>query len=377
MMRTALCRAGVVALALGVSVLVVAASVSSSASARTGDVERGIAPATVHRLVLPEPRRAATGRDWSDLDVAPGEAPSADFPWGTVVVAEATAWEPTPSVTEWDLARAVLVRSVALPLSAAFCDLQMVRAGRAFHLVASEGRGGRVVYVRLGEHLDIEVLDGIGSGERPRVATDGTLVAVLWSGRRDRALDDPGWQLVTFDGAGRLGEGRVTRGDDSTFLVGDPLAVARGRVFVLATDGTGPRVVVLARDARPEAVRVLSWTPDDGRLFAAADRVYFTDDCRTMEIAGPTSAPPSPALGSPLPGRPLGVRACVAFEAASDAAGRLVTTEGDVRDAAFRVESHPMTPDGIVMRALWIHGAPAWLVAGGPGGRASLAWIGP
>jgi hypothetical protein len=333
----------------------------------------------VHRIALPGPRPAATGRDWSHLDAVAGDPPSAQHPRGTVIVAEAIDVEPSPSITERDLAGGDLVRSVPLPLSSAFSDLRIVRAGDALHLLAAEGRGGRIVYVRLGEHLEIERLETIGRGEPPRVATDGALVAVLWAGARAPPWADVGWQLLTLDGAGeRLGESRLARTGESTFLFGDPLAVAAGRVVALVPRGAALDVVELGPDARPRRTLAVPWSPDDARLFATGDRVYFTDDCRYLEVSGPElDDTPPPALASPplsLPGRPVGARSCVAFEAAADDSGSLVTTEGDVRDAALRAVRHFATPEGIVMRALWIYGSPALLVAGGPGGRASLLW---
>jgi hypothetical protein len=348
--------------------LLVAGGVPGSAVADDGRLG-------AHRLVLPEPRRAASGRDWADIDAAPGAPPTAAHRHGTVVVAEAMALEPSPSVTELDLADGTLVRSAALPLSAAFCELRIVRAGDTFHVVAAEGRGGRVVHVRLGRELAIESVETVGTGERPRLATDGAIVSMLWSGARDRASETSGWQLLTFDANGaRLGEVRLPRAADSTYLFGHPLAVVGGHVFVALPGGSGPRVVQLSADARPERVHAIPWSADDGRLFVVGGSLHFTDNCRTVRVVD-LSAPDAP-MGepTPLPGRPAGARACVAFEAATDASGSILTTTGELFDARFQSLRSFARPEGLVMRALWVHGVPALVVAGGPGGRASIEW---
>jgi hypothetical protein len=330
---------------------------------------------TVHRLALPEGRRAATGRDWAAIDAAPGEPPSAAHRYGTVVVAEAMAPEPSPSVTEWDLADGAMVRSAALPLSAAFCELRVVRAGDAFHVVAAEGRSGHVVYVRLGRELEIRSVQTIGAGERPRLETDGAIVAMLWAGTRERGGESAGWQLLTFDGGGaRLGEARLLRAGDSTYLFGRPLVVAAGRVFVVLPGGGRLRVAQFAPDGKPEQVRPIPWAADDGRLFAIGDRVFFTDDCRSIEVvdlASPGAPDAEPRL---LPGRPAAGRVCVAFEAAADGSGRLVTTAGELLDTQLQPLGRFVHPEGLVMRALWLHGLPAVVIVGGPGGRASVVW---
>jgi hypothetical protein len=341
--------------------------------ARAGGAPRE--PPRVYRMPLPELKHAATGRDWADLDAAPAAPPSALHPRGTVVVAQAIAFEPSPSVTEWDVADGSLVRSAPLPLPASFCELRIVRARDSFHRVAAEGREGRVVHLRLGPALDVARVDPLGIGERPRLATDGSLVAVLWVGPRSGDEQKASWELLTYDAAGeRLGEARLGTVTESTFLYGNPLAVAGRRVFVLVPDGSRLRVEPFAFDARgcTEPAQTIPWSPDDGRLFAAGDRVYFTDDCRVVEVA---PRPPGPAPDALLlPGAFDGARACTAFEATADGFGRFVTTAGDVVDARLRVARHFADPAGIVVRALWLGGGPALIVAGGAGGRASIVW---
>jgi hypothetical protein len=336
-------------------------------------------PPTVRRVVLPEPRRSASGRDWADIDAAAGEPPSAAHPYGTVVVAEAIALEPSPSVTEWDIADGTLVRSAALPLSAAFCDLRIVRAGDTFHVVATEERNGQVDYVRLGRQLELEGVEALGAGERPRIATDGSVVAILWSGTREHVPERSGWQLLAFDALGepiasRFGGSRLLAANESTYLLGNPLAVAAGRVFVLLPDTVGPRVLQISPDGMLQGVHTIPGSSDDGRLFVVGDRVYFTDDCRAFPVVDARGLEPPRASPIPLPGRPKGARACTAFETAPDVSGRLLTTAGEVLDTHWRLLHRFVKPEGLVMRALWLHGHPAVLVAGGPGGRASVEW---
>lgn len=360
--------ASVVLRGLFVVVLLAAGMTPASAVADDGRLR-------THRLVLPEPRKAASGRDWADIDAAPGEPPTAAHRNGTVVVAEAMALEPSPAVTELDLSDGALVRSAALPLSAAFCELRIVRAGDTFHVVAAEGRGGRVVHVRLGRELAIESVETVGTGERPRLETDGAVVSMLWSGARERGSETSGWQLLTFEASGaRLGEVRLPRATDSTYLFGHPLAVVGGQVFVVLPGGSGPRVAQLSADAKPERVHAIPWSADDGRLFVVGDSLYFTDNCRCIRVFD-GSAPDAPMRDpTSLPGRPVGARTCMAFEAASDASGRILTTAGELFDAQFSSLRSFVRPEGLVMRALWVHGVPAWVVAGGPGGRASIEW---
>jgi hypothetical protein len=331
-------------------------------------------PSSVHRVALPEPRVSPSGRDWGDVDAAPGEGPGVAHPRGTVVVAEAIGVEPSPSVTEWDLASGALVRSAPLPLSAAFADLRIVRAGDAYHVVASAGPGGDVVHARLGRGLDVRAVDRLGAGERARIATDGAVVAVLWSGTHARSEEPPGWQLATFDATGERGSvARVADTLDSTFAYGDPLVVAGRKIFVLLSD-RGARVARFDAAGKPEGGRPLSWTPDDGRLFRSGARVLFTDDCTVVEI---WPGDRFDADRASLPGRRADARACPAFQASGDGDGRLVTTAGDVLSANLRIERHIAVPDGLATRALWVGPCPALVVVGAEGGRASVLWAEP
>src|SRR5207237_2267601 len=108
------------------------------------------------------------GRDWGEVDAAPGEEPSVEHPRGTIVVAEAIAREPSPSVTEWDLASGAWIRSAPLPLPAAFADLRVVRAGGGYQVTASAGPMLDIVHLRLGRGLDARAVEHLGVGERPR-----------------------------------------------------------------------------------------------------------------------------------------------------------------------------------------------------------------
>jgi hypothetical protein len=287
-------------------------------------------------------------------------------------VAEANAYEPSPSVTEWDLAVGALVRSAPLPLPAAFGDLRIVRARGAYHVIASSESTGAIVHARLGPDLGAGEVERIGTGERPRVATDGAVIAVLWTDRGEGAPAEPGWHLKTFEAAGARGATvRIGESVDSTFLYGEPLAVSGGNVFVLVSRAGGVRVARFDAAGNAAGDRLLSWTPDDGRLFRSGGRVLFTDDCTFVEIWPDDRFDEDRA---PLPGRVRRSRACPAFQAAGDEAGRLVTTEGDVLSTDFRIRRHVALPEGAVTRALWVGRCPAFLVVGGAGGRASVLW---
>lgn len=327
----------------------------------------------MHRMPLPDPKRVSVGRDWANVDAVAGDAPSPEHPRGTVVVAQAIAQEPSPSVTEWDVASGSLVRSAPLPWPAAFADVRLVRAGDSFHVVGAEPRGGQIAYARLSRALGVERIEPLGRGERPRIATDGSIVAVLWSGTWVRAPGEArGWQLVTLDARGDpLAHVCLVRTSVSTAVYGEPMTVAGGRVFVLLPDGPAPRFVQLGADARVERSRSLSFGPLDGRFFVSSERVFFTDNCTYVELWPVDGG--DVERGS-LPRRREGARSCTPFGAAADASGRLVTTEGDVLSADFEVERHFADPLGVVTRALWIEGQPALVVVGAAGGRASFVW---
>jgi hypothetical protein len=254
----------------------------------------------------------------------------------------------------------------------------MVRVGDGFEVVASAGVGGSIVSIRTNRAFLVERVVTLGTGERARLATDGTLVAVLWSGVRvwqeaPGMESSAGWQLALLDarGASRVAT-RLWRTATSTFVYGDPLAVAEGHVFVVVPDASLPHVLQLNADGRVERSRTLSWSPEDGGLFVSGGRVLFTDNCSFVEVWPTDRADEDRA---PLPDRPAGARACAAFKAAAGGpSGRLLTVEGTLLAADLSRDRRIIDPGGPVAGALWIDREPALLVAGRPAGHASLLW---
>jgi hypothetical protein len=323
-----------------------------------------------HRLALPDARPlAGVGKGvWADVDVIPGQAPGSAHPQGTVLVAQATADDPSPAITEWDLATGSIVRSAVLPLPATQADLRLVRAGGRLHAFASRAPDGRIFYVRLDAALRIEHVAAWGKGERPRVATDGHAMAVLWSGSRAGTPSDRGWQLEIIDALGRPSwTATVARRGGSTFAFGNPLAFVDGRAFVLLAEQAVPNVVAFSPDGHERQVSALPFRPDDGRLFASQGHVFFTDGCRVMDLAGGSFVR--------APNRDEGVHHCAAFDAVADAEGRLVTATGDVRSATMALLARFADPvDAAERRPLWCFGRPARLVVERLRGRVWLDW---
>ncbi len=334
----------------------------------------------VRRVALPDARPVPEG-PWGDIDAVEGTPPGLEHPRGTVIVAQASAEEPSPAVTEWDVATGGLVRSAVLPWPATEADLRIARTGNALHVVAARGSAGSLVYARLTSRLQIEQVETLGAGERARMATDGHVVAILWSGTREGDASEGGtrgWQLITLDAFGRrLGAMSLLRTNVSTFIYGQPLAVVDGNVFVLLPNGALPTLLRLGPDLGVRAVQSLPWSPDDARLMASDGRVLFTDDCAVLQLWPERSL--APAFAERLPGRaPLG-RSCPAFDAVADGSGRYVTSQGDVLSADLRVKRHFSgagdMPDAFGMRPLWLFGRPALLGVDRNAGRAWLAWM--
>jgi len=323
-----------------------------------------------HRLVLPDARPlGGVGRGvWADVDAIPGQAPGPGHPQGTVLVAQATGHDPSPAITEWDLATGSMVRSTVLPLPAAQADLRLVRAGGRLHAFASRAPDGPIFYARFDASLRLEHVEPWGSGERPRVATDGDAVAVLWSGARARAPGDRGWQLEVIDALGQPAWAAVvSRTSGSTFAAGDPLAFTGGRTFVLLASQTVPVVVAFSADGRERQVSGLPFRPEDGRLLASRGQVFLTDGCRLANLAD--------ASDVRVPNRREGERHCPSFDAVADGEGRWVTAAGEVWSPSMALVARFADPvDAVERRPFWCFGRPARLVVDRFRGRVWLDW---
>ncbi len=344
-----------------------------------GASARAAAPADgarAHRILLPD-ARPLDGGQWADVDALAGQPPGPAHPAGTVIVAQASAQEPSPTVTEWDLASGSVVRGAALPLPASQADLRIVRAGGALHVFASRAPRGPIVYARLDESLRIERVEPLGFGERPRVATDGNVIAALWEGTAAAGSRDPGWRLILVDARGHpLWTARLARTDLSTYYFGNPLALVAGHVFALLPDRPELSIVEFSADGREQHVSALPYDSDDGRLFVTAGGLFFTDGCTATPLWSQDGS--STGVSAPLPGRVARSdrgRSCPAFEAVSDERGWLVTASGDVRAPSMALEAHFADPgDGAERRPLWVFGIAALLVIEREHGHVRLDW---
>jgi hypothetical protein len=323
-----------------------------------------------HRMLLPDarPLPGVGGGVWAEVDAIPGQAPGPGHPQGTVLVAQATAHDPSPAVTEWDLATGSILQSAVLPLPAAEADLRLVRAGGRLHAFASRAPDGPIFHARLDASLRIEHVDRWGRGERPRIATDGDAIAVLWSGTREGAGGERGWRLEVIDALGSSAWGAVVaRTSGSTFAFGDPLAFVGGSVFVLLASQAVPAVVAFSPGGRERRVSALPFRPDDGRLLASRGNVFFTDGCRVTDLAD--------GSGLRVPDRPEGARRCAAFDAAADAGGCWATAAGDVRSPSMAFVARFADPvDAVERRPFWHFGRPARLVVERLRGHVWLDW---
>jgi hypothetical protein len=323
-----------------------------------------------HRLALPDARPLyGAGRGvWADVDAIPGDAPSSDHPQGTVLVAQATEDDPSPAITEWDLATGSIVRSAVLPLPAEQADLRIVRAGNRFHAFASRAPDGPIFYARFDASLHLEHVELWGTGERPRVATDGDAIAVLWAGARASATGDRGWHLEVIDALGRRAWAAVvSRTEGSTFAFGDPLAFTGGRAFVLLADQSVPAVVAFSAGGRERRLSALPCRPDDARLLSSEGQAFLTDGCRVASLADGSDVR--------VPNRRDGEHRCAAFDAVADVDGRWATAAGDVRSPSMALVARFADPvDAVERRPFWCFGRPARLVVDPRGGRVWLDW---
>jgi hypothetical protein len=175
------------------------------------------------------------------IDWAAGEIPGPAFPSGTVYIAtrDPTSDDPV-SVTEWDLARAAIVRTTVLPISTRQPHPWMLRVGDHLHVLAN-GRTSRS-YVQLSKDLRVEHVESwigqIPTSGVDAFSADDTLTAVSYVGTADKESVGPNDLLVvTFDASGRrMATAAVQRPDPGESLVdahAGNMVVLGGRVFVV------------------------------------------------------------------------------------------------------------------------------------------------
>ncbi len=309
------------------------------------------------------------------LDAVEGAAPTAAHARGSVLVAELAQGDPAPCVDEWDVASGQLLRHVLLPLPRSFAVLHAVRAGGRVHVVAAEPRGGAIAYVRLDGALKVESTEQLGRGYA-ELATDGDLVAVLWSGASGGATPAREWRAVTLAGTQRIAAARLF---ETAADVGGSLrdvAVVQGKVFILSPGVGLPPLMRYSADLRFEDQLRPTQTPFERAIFPAGRRLLDETDgmlrwrdpltLGTLETHG---APPAPGHHAWAP----------ELTVVDDGTGRMVTSLGDVLDRAAAVSLHldDIPRDKVVATPLWISGTAALLEVRTPDLATSIVWRDP
>lgn len=322
----------------------------------------------VHRIALP----AATRVPFAQMAAVQGQPRSPEHPFGTVLVAELERGAAAPTITEWELATGRLVRRVALPWPRSFTVFHIVRAGDRVHLVGGEPRGGALEYVALDAGLQVKSRERLGRGFA-QIATDGGLVAILWSGVREGGGPRRGWHLMTRRSDGALvATALVFDVQDSDLQYASTVAVAGGKVFVIAPP-TEPLAALVRYSADLEVEQQVrpSTSRSNPAVYAVGARILVHDGCTLL-----WQDPVTMALldTHPVPYRPERYPWCPDFALAADASGWTVTSRGDVLDASLDVAARL---DDVVGRAvttpLWLSGAPALLEIESAE-RAAIVW---
>jgi hypothetical protein len=199
------------------------------------------------------------------IDAAPGDAPGPAFPAGTVYVATMDPKTDAPvSVTEWDLARASIVRSLVLPISTDEVESWIRRDGDHLRVLVSGPES--VSYLQLTRDLRVEHTERWMAQQQCIAAfsADEDLVAVAYSGHAETVSGGAyGVLVATFDGSGRRLAHRLVQRpatpDSRVGGVGGNVAVADGRVFLLLyADHPGLELLKLTPDLRVEKRVVVS-----------------------------------------------------------------------------------------------------------------------
>ena len=145
---------------------------------------------------------------WDDplpcsVGLAPGEEPGPDFPAGTVYLAN---WaDGSPSIWEWDLARATVRRRLQLSLPDGQCAMRLVRTGDVLHLETDPAKKGDGYYASVTSDLKSFVMSRPGTFDMGLhapvrfLANDSMGVVFVNNEYGDR----PGFRIETFDGQAR------------------------------------------------------------------------------------------------------------------------------------------------------------------------------
>ena len=265
-------------------------------------------PSVVRVVRLPDQPYDPLYPTYRSIDWAKGELPGPAFPAGTVYVVTA---DPTPndpvSVTEWDLGRSAIVRSIELPVSHEGLPW-ILRVGDQLHVLVQSWES--LSLVRLTKDLRIEgvvhwkdhvALPGVGA-----FSADAKVTVVAYPG--DISDKGQGLVLATFDGAGKR------RGTRTIWGVESPdrnAVVVGGRVFVLLSElKKGVELLALGPDLRlekrvivsPEPAGNLSLETREGRLqaitgYPVGHAIEFSTSLERLGGATPVEDPQYLELG--------------------------------------------------------------------------------
>jgi hypothetical protein len=338
-----------------------------------------------HVFALPndQTRNSALFR-LAPIDMVVGAAPGTVHPRGTVFVIESELGKTSATIAEWDIASGKRLRSADLPVLATNWVTHFVRAGDHFHLVGlPEAVGMPMIYVRLNLGFGVEEVRSLGNGENACIATDGSLVAIVWSEILDSDLLWHRTYLLTMDAQGaRVGSAVIV--PQAAHQVNDmfvePLAVMGGKVFLLAWQAQQtlldpkPLLWRLSADGQVEAEVRFDDPPSSGSLTPAAGRLLMVSDFCKATLWSPELVPIAD-LKKPPYRDPTGYSRCPSFTVGADAKGRLVSAHGDVLSPDLQVQAHfALAPNGVqAARALWVGSEPALLEADYYG-RAWITW---
>lgn len=297
----------------------------------------------------------------SSLGAVAGEPPSPSHPRGTLLI----AWSLQglgATLTEWDLARARIVRQASL--DGAEGSVSVARVGSWLD-VAVEGLTpqGRRVSWALVDPSTLRVVRKVdlGIGASADVASDGALAVVVWNASSSvRGSEGDSWSAAVLDVDGRvLGLWRASTTHSSGARA--RVAVLDGRAFVavpgqapcllvaLAPDGSVSRQVSLASGACGSLV------VHDAHLLVGADRHVEVFSSELDRIARQSSD------GS-----------MAFFSIAAD--GRALTCDGEVLSRAFGAGSRLRgLAWGSCLTVLWSGDTPVAILTSSKGGEA--AWV--
>jgi hypothetical protein len=258
-------------------------------------------PPSIHVVRLPDQPYDEELPSPRSIDIAAGDPPGPRFQAGTVYVAT------LGSVTEWDLAAGLVVRTVQLPVSPGEVAPWILRAGDRLRVLVSGGES--TSFFQLTPELGIEHAERwVGHVLHPGIEAFGAdpgLTAVMYSGNAEHMPheDDDGVVLVTFDGAGRHLATRVLEPLDVG--VDERAVVVDGRLFaLLSRQDKGVDLVKLSPDLKVEkrtrvsrgADATLTLREKDGRLeVVSGDSIRAIEFSTNLDELGPSTVMERPA----------------------------------------------------------------------------------